>query len=125
MKRWIGRVCSGLVVLVLLADATVHFFMPEKLAAVMTADGFQPSQTPVLGVIVLVCALAYAIPATAFIGAILVTGFLGGAICTHFRMGEALSPPAFVSLVLGVLLWAGLYLRDARVRDLLARPSTA
>ena len=45
-----------------------------------------------------------------------VTGYLGGAIATHARIGD----PAFVSpLFLGILAWAGLYLRDDRLRQLL------
>lgn len=32
-------------------------------------------------------------------------GFLGGAICVHFRLGEAGSPPQLISLLLGILTW--------------------
>jgi len=46
-------------------------------------------------------------------------GFLGGAICVHFRLGEAGSPPQLISLLLGILTWEGLYLRDERLRSLL------
>jgi hypothetical protein len=49
------------------------------------------------------------------LGAVLLTGYLGGAVATHVRVGEAFVIP----LVLGVLLWAGLYLRDERIRALL------
>jgi hypothetical protein len=67
----------------------------------------------------LVCALLYAIPQTAMLGAIVVTGFLGGAICTHVRLGELASPPQVICLLLGLMAWGGLYLRDPRVRALL------
>ena len=67
----------------------------------------------------LACAILYAIPRTAVLGAILTTGFLGGAICTHFRLGEIGSPPQLISLLLGVMTWGGLYLRDSRIRTLL------
>ena len=46
-------------------------------------------------------------------------GFLGGAICTHFRLGEIGSPPQIVCLVLGIMTWAGLYLRNPTLRKLL------
>ena len=52
---------------------------------------------------------------TAVLGAILLTAYLGGAVATHVRVAEAFAIP----VVLGVLAWAGLFLRDARVRDLL------
>ena len=115
----IGRALSALVVLVLLADATVHLLLPEKLAANMAAGGFELSQTSTLGIIALTCAVLYAVPSTAILGAVLMTGFLGGAICTHFRMGEMLSPPPLICIALGVLAWGGLYLRDTRLRTLL------
>jgi hypothetical protein len=62
----------------------------------------------------LACTIIYVIPRTAVLGAILLTGYLGGATATHVRLGE----PFFVPIVLGVLVWGGLYLRDDRVRSL-------
>ena len=116
---WTGRAISMLVVLALLTDAAVNLLTPEKIAHEVIAAGFNVSQTPTLGTIVLICAVLYAIPGTAVLGAILVTGFLGGAICTHFRLGDVFSPPQIVGLVLGALTWAGIYLRDPRLRALL------
>jgi hypothetical protein len=110
---------SGIVVLALLADAAVDLFSPAMIEAEMTATGFPANLAPVLGIIILVCAVLYAIPRTAVLGAILITGFLGGAICTHFRLGEMGAPPQIICLLLGVLTWAGLYLRDPRLRALL------
>lgn len=120
---WVGRIVSALVVLALLADAAVDLFSPAMIQAEMAATGFPDAQASALGIIILVCAVLYAIPQTAVLGAILTTGFLGGAICTHFRLGEMGSPPQLICLVLGILTWAGLYLRDPRVRSLL--PLTA
>lgn len=116
---WTGRVVSTLVVAALLADAAVNFFAPEQIAGEIIGAGFKISQAPAIATIILLCALLYAIPRTAVLGAILVTGFLGGAICTHFRLGDVFSPPQIVCLVLGALTWAGIYLRDTRLRSLL------
>jgi hypothetical protein len=63
----------------------------------------------------LVCTETYVIPWTSVLGAILLTGYLGGAIATHVRIGE----PFYGPLVLGVLVWGGLYLRCKRVRALI------
>ena len=52
------------------------------------------------------------------LGAILLTGYLGGAVATHIGVGDGAFPLAF-PVVLGMLLWAGLYFRDARLRSLL------
>jgi hypothetical protein len=48
------------------------------------------------------------------------TGYLGGAIATHGRIGSPLFTHTLFGVYLGVLLWAGLYLRDPRIRALLA-----
>ena len=117
--NWIGTVMSALVVLALLADAATQLFVPHVLKAEMDATGFALNLATPLGIIMLVCGVLYAIPRTAFLGAILITGFLGGAICTHFRLGEFASPPQFICLLLGILTWGGLYLRDPRLRELL------
>jgi hypothetical protein len=116
---WIGRIASALVVVALLADGAVQIFKPELLLADMEKTGFAMTLAMPLGLLILVCAIIYAIPRTAPLGAILVTGFLGGAICTHFRLGEMGSPPQLICLVLGVLTWGGLFLRDSRVRALM------
>jgi hypothetical protein len=81
--------------------------------------GFAIDLTRVVGPIILACAILYAIPATAVLGAILVTGFLGGAICAHVRIGELGSQPELISLLLGAMTWGGLYLRDPRIRAIL------
>jgi len=116
---WAGRLFSALVVLALLADGAVALFAPAMLKADMDATGFAADSARPIGIIVIVCAVLYAVPRTATLGAILITGFLGGAICTHFRLGEVGSPPQLVCLALGIMTWGGLYLRSAQVRRLL------
>lgn len=116
---WAGRILSALVVLVLLGVATTMLFAKSAAHAQLAATGFPDSAAPVIGITAIVCAILYAIPQTAVLGAILVTGFLGGAICTHFRLGEMGSPPQIISLVLGLMTWGGLYLRYLEVRSLL------
>jgi len=69
---------------------------------------------PLLGVITLACA----IPRTAFLGAVAITGFVGGAIATHLRLGEIGSPPQLICAAIGIVAWAGLWLRRAEVRRL-------
>ena len=67
------------------------------------------------GVLEIICTVIYLIPRTAVLGAILLTGYLGGATATHVRVGD----PYFATVVLGVLVWGGLYLRDLRLRALI------
>ncbi|RVD50340.1 DoxX family protein [Mesorhizobium sp. M8A.F.Ca.ET.208.01.1.1] len=116
---WAGRIMSAFVVIALMADGTVQLFAPARIASMLLETGFAMELTRVVGPIILACAILYAIPATAVLGAILVTGFLGGAICAHVRIGELGSPPEVISLLLGAMTWGGLYLRDPRIRAIL------
>jgi hypothetical protein len=59
----------------------------------------------------------FLIPRTAALGAILLTGYLGGAIATYVRIGEW--TPPLVPLSTAMIAWLGLWLRDARLRNLL------
>jgi hypothetical protein len=114
-----GRIMSAIVVLALVADGTIQLFVPAQIASMLQETGFAMELTRVMGPIILACAILYAIPATAVLGAILVTGFLGGAICAHVRIGELGSPPEIISLLLGTMTWGGLYARDPRIRAIL------
>jgi hypothetical protein len=116
---WAGRTMSAFVVIALVADGTTQLFAPAQIASLFQETGFAMELTRVLGPIVLACAILYAIPATAVLGAILVTGFLGGAICAHVRIGELGSPPEIISLLLGAMAWGGLYARDPGIRAIL------
>ena len=116
---WFGRIMSAFVVIALLADGAIQLLAPAQIASMLRETGFAIELTRVLGPIVLACAILYAIPATAVLGAILVTGFLGGAICAHVRIGELGSPPEIIALLLGAMTWVGLCARDPRVRTIL------
>ena len=116
---WAGRIMSAFVVIALVADGTIQLFAPAQIASMLQETGFAMDLTRVVGPIILACAILYAIPATAVLGAILVTGFLGGAICAHVRIGELGSPPEIISLLLGAMTWGGLYARDPRIRAIL------
>ena len=116
---WAGRIISAFVVIALVIDGTIQLFAPAQIAGMLEETGFAIDLTRVVGPIILACAILYAIPATAVLGAILVTGFLGGAICAHVRIGELGSPPEIISVLLGAMTWGGLYARDARIRAIL------
>ena len=116
---WAGRIMSAFVVFALMADGAIQLFAPAQIARMLQETGFAIEAPRVLGPIILACAILYAIPATAVLGAILVTGFLGGAICAHVRIGELGSPPELISLLLGAMTWGALYARDPRIRAIL------
>ena len=114
-----GRALSASVVLVLLADAAIGLFAPDKLAAALAETGYDAKLVAPIALLALVGALIYAVPRTAMLGAILITAFCGGAIASHFRIGEVASPPQLVCLGIALAAWGGLYLRFAGVRALL------
>jgi uncharacterized membrane protein YphA (DoxX/SURF4 family) len=118
--NWIGRVMSGLVIaFLLMASAFPKLFMPELAAESMQQLGWNPKHLLVIAVIELVGTLLYAIPRTAALGAVLLTGLLGGAVATHLRVENPLFSHTVFPLYVGLLMWGGLWLRNARVRAIL------
>jgi hypothetical protein len=111
---WTGCVLSALPVLMLLMSATFKFLQPPQVTEGMAKFGYPESVLLPLGVVELTATVLYVIPQTSVLGAIILTGYLGGATATHVRVGDAFYMP----IILGVLLWLGLYFRDARIRAL-------
>ncbi len=112
---WAGRILSALPVLMLLFSAIMKFMKPAQVLQGLAQFGYQESVVLSLGILELACTVVYLVPRTAVLGAILLTGYLGGATATHVRVGDQF----FIPIVLGVLLWGGLYLRDERLRALI------
>jgi len=86
----------------------------------MLDDGFKHLGIPInlafgLGVLEIGVAVIYLIPKTAVLGAVLITGYFGGAILAALRIGD----PWLPQLLIGVLAWGGLWLRDVRLRAFL------
>ncbi|MDB5296126.1 MAG: rane protein [Phycisphaerales bacterium] len=112
---WAGRVVSALPVLALTASGVMKLMKLPAVVEGFAHFGFPEKLIVPIGVLELACAVVYLVPQTAVLGAILLTAYLGGATVTHVRAGE----PWFGPVVLGVLAWLGLLLRDARLRPLL------
>jgi hypothetical protein len=123
-RLWTGRVLSGLVVAFLIFDATIKVM---KLPFVLEASkqlGFSEGSIFGVGLVLLACTVTYLVPRFSLVGALLITGYLGGAIATHVRMGNPLFSHTLFPIYVAALVWGGLYLRDPRVRALIApRPS--
>lgn len=113
---WAGRIMSGIVVLFLLFDATIKLIPLDVVISTSRELGIPVELARTLGVLTLVCTLLYAFPRTSVLGAILLTGYIGGAIYVHVRAGSPLFSHTFFGVYLALLVWGGLYLRDARVR---------
>lgn len=112
---WAGRVISGLIALLLTMSAVMKLMGGAEVMEGFVRMGLPESLRVPLGILEFSCVAIYLIPATSVTGAILLTGYIGGAIVTHLRIGE----PIYVQIVLGMLIWLGLYLREQRLKALI------
>jgi len=121
---WAGRIVSALPALFLLVDGGMKLVKPVPVVEATVQLGYPESVIFGLGIVLLACTVVYLVPRTSILGAILLTGYLGGAVATHVRVGDGLFP-IFFPVILGVLVWGGLFLRDSRLRALLPWRSSA
>ena len=115
---WSGRVISGLVALMFTFDSVGHLVKPAPVVEAFARLGYPLSASVGIGVVLLVCTVIYLIPKTWVLGAILLTGYLGGAVSTHVRAGSSMFETIF-PVIFGGLVWAGIIVRDERLRELI------
>lgn len=115
---WIGNVLSGLAILFLLFDTVIKVVQAAPAVESTVQLGYPAEYVVLLGLTELVCLALYAFPRSAVLGAILLTGWFGGAMATHVRAGSPMFSVIFPILI-GLMIWGGLFLRDARLRDVL------
>src|ERR1700693_4830596 len=118
MRLRAGSILTGLVVLFLTFDAVMKFAKPAPVIQAFAQTGWPDRLAVPLGIILLTCTAFFVLPGTSVLGAILLTGYLGGAVATHLRIGDPLFSHVLFPVYMGVLLWAGLYLREDRLRAL-------
>jgi hypothetical protein len=80
--------------------------------------GYPVSTARGIGLLELACVAVYLIPRTSYLGAILLTGYLGGATAIHVRVGDPFFSHSFFPAYVGLMVWCGLVLRDARLQAL-------
>jgi hypothetical protein len=110
-----GRIVTVLVVLFLLFDAIGKVLRLAPVVEGTTKLGYSESVILPLGVVLLLCTILYVIPRTCVLGAVLTTGYLGGAVSAQVRRGATLFEIMF-PILFGVLVWAGIWLWDERLR---------
>jgi hypothetical protein len=110
---------SGFVILFLLFDAVIKFFMPPAVVQTTVNElGFQMHHIPLFGITGLVGVVLYAIPRTSILGAVLIMAQLGGAIAVQVRVDNPLFSHELFPVYLGILMWGGLWLRMPALRNL-------
>lgn len=114
---WIGRILSGMASVPFIFGTLATFFsaIPSPTHQEMIHMGMPPHIEAILAVLSILCLVLYWIPATAILGAILFTGYMGGAILAHLRVGD----PIVLQIVVPILLWLGVWLRDEHLRALI------
>jgi hypothetical protein len=111
-QRVTGWVLSGVLVLVFLPSAFFKIAQPagflEDWSKTFPADTALP-----LGVIELLTFVLYLVPKTRYLGGLLLLAYLGGAVTTHVHANDG---KFYVPVVIGIVAWLGLYLRDRKLR---------
>lgn len=113
---WTGRVMSALPVLMVLFGSVMKLMRVPGVVEGFNRIGAPAQLIIPVGIIELICCVVYAIPRTSVLGAILMTGLLGGATITTLRISDHTYP---MPVILGMLAWGGLWMRDPRLRALI------
>jgi hypothetical protein len=113
-----GYGLTGLCTLFLFMDAGMKLMqLPIVLETTMQL-GWPTSSVVPLGILLLILALLFVFPPTSILGAVLLTGYLGGAVATHARIGSPLFTHTLFGFYIGIIMWAGIYLRDPVLRSI-------
>src|SRR5205823_10345789 len=110
-RLWAGRIISALPALLLLITSSMKLMKAPVAVELMARLGYPEHLIFGVGILELACALVYIIPRTSVLGAILLTAYLGGAIASRVRIGD----PLYVPVLAGLLVWAGIVLREDRL----------
>ncbi len=113
-SRLAGNIISGFVILFMILDGVAKLMRAAPVLDAFSKLGLPANLAVTIGALGLICTAVYAIPNTAILGAMLLTAYFGGATATHVRAGQ----PFYFPILIGVLTWGGLYLRDSRLQSL-------
>ena len=118
-RRRVGSILSGIAILFLSFDSGVKLLHAAAAVEANAQLGLPEHLIIVVGLIELACLIAYAVPPTALIGAVLFTGYLGGAIAMQLRVGNPLFSHTLFPVYVAALVWGGLLLRRPRLMTVL------
>jgi DoxX-like protein len=116
---WTGRIVTALATLFMLMDGIMKVVKPAPVLEANARLGYPVGTLSGIGLALLACTVLYVVPRTSIFGAILLTGYLGGAVASQVRAGSSWFELLF-PILFAVLVWGGLWLRDQRVRTILA-----
>ena len=110
-RLWTGQVITWICVLFLLFDAIMKIIRERHTIETSQHIGWPVETLVPLGFVLLVCTILYIIPRTAVLGAVLLTAWMGGGTAINVREGL----PYIFPIIFGLLVWLGLWLRDAQL----------
>lgn len=113
---WAGRILSALPVFMLLLSGVMKILKLQMVVQGFARFGYPESQMVLIGLLEAGCTIVYLIPRLSVLGAILMTGYLGGATASNVRIGD---PSFIMTVLLGMMVWGGLFFRDERIRALI------
>ena len=113
-RVWVGRALGALVILAFLGSAVSKLAHVPKVVEGLTRAGIPERAIVPIAILELSCLALYVFPRTSVLGTFLLTGYIGGAIVTHMVGRQNLAPP----LILGILMFAGAYIRQSELREL-------
>jgi hypothetical protein len=109
--RIAGIVIGAIVGVFLTFDAVTKLIGVDAVKEGTEKLGFPAAQALIMGIVLAVCLVVYAIPRTAVLGALGITAYLGGAVTANMRVEAPLFSTVLSAVYVGVLLWIGLVLR--------------
>ena len=118
-QRRLGLALSGVFGAFMAFDVSIKLMELPIVGATLSELGWPPELGLAIGLMELLAVVLYFYRRTAILGALLMTAVLGGAVASHVRIGSPLFSHILFGVYLGLIMWGGLWLRDATVRHVL------
>ncbi|QNI35952.1 DoxX family protein [Edaphobacter albus] len=120
-QLWTGYIVTAISALLILFTAVMKFvYVPKPGEPIL----FPQHHIHHLAYIEILCTILYLLPSTSFLGATLLVSYLGGATCINLREGQPLGT-SLITVVIGIVVMAGPWLLDSRLRRLFPIRSTS
>ncbi len=117
-RVWAGRILLAVPVLFLIFDSVIKLLRITPVMDSFHELGYPGSLALAVGILETACLVVLLVPRTSILGAILLTGYLGGAVATHVRVGSPLASHVLFPVYVALLIWAALFLREDKLREL-------
>ncbi len=112
-----GWIVSSLIAAFMLFDAIGKLLKPKAVVDAFAQTGWPIETSIPIGIILLLCTVAFVIPRTSILGAVLLTAYLGGAVATNMRIQNPLFSHTLFPVYFGILIWIGVWLREPLSRS--------